>query len=60
MDAALENILNHEIPYRLSAIDVFTIAANYRLSWFEPKAVKIYFDDKLAICRTNGTEVINV
>jgi hypothetical protein len=37
------------LPYRLEAIEIFRLAANYRLSWDSPRKMEIRFDDKLSI-----------
>ena len=42
-------VLESLIPNRLRAVSTFNFAVRLRLSWDGPKAMKIYFDGKLAI-----------
>jgi hypothetical protein len=44
-----DDIINRIIPYRLQAVDAANSAARLRSSWDAPKAMKIYFDEKLRI-----------
>lgn len=44
-----DDIINRIIPYRLQAVDAANLAARLRSSWDTPKAMKIYFDEKLRI-----------
>ena len=44
-----DDIINRIIPYRLQAVDAANSAARLRSSWDSPKAMKIYFDEKLRI-----------
>ena len=42
-------VLESLIPYRLHAVSTFNFAIRLRSSWDGPKAMKVYFDGKLAI-----------
>jgi hypothetical protein len=44
-----DDIINRIITYRLQAVDAANSAARLRSSWDAPKAMKIYFDEKLRI-----------
>jgi len=44
-----DDIISRIIPYRLQAVDVANFAAKLQNSWDAPKAMKIYFDEKLTI-----------
>jgi hypothetical protein len=46
---SLDDLINRIIPYRLQAVDAANLAARLRGSWDAPKAMKIYFDEKLRI-----------
>lgn len=44
-----DDIIKRVIPYRLQAVDAANLAVRLRSSWDAPKAMKIYFDDRLKI-----------
>lgn len=43
------DIIKRVIPYRLQAVDAANLAVRLHSSWDAPKAMKIYFDDRLKI-----------
>ena len=42
-------VLNHVIPYSLTAVSTMSIALAYAESWDAPKRMEVYFDGKLSV-----------
>jgi hypothetical protein len=44
-----DHYIEHVIPYRMRSVAVLNVATKYVMTWDKPRALQIYFDEKLAI-----------